>query len=60
MSFMDFLNFHIVPGVVLGFNFGLGPLVFRLHFAKPIYLGVPYPNGDGSWVTNFSLGWLYF
>lgn len=49
-----------VMDFVLGFNFGLGPLVFRLHFAKPIYLGVPYPNGDGSWVTNFSLGWLYF
>ncbi|MFO0725092.1 MAG: BamA/TamA family outer membrane protein [Myxococcota bacterium] len=49
-----------VMDFVLGFNFGLGPLVFRLHFAKPIYLGVPYPNEDGSWVTNFSLGWLYF
>lgn len=44
---------------VLGFNFGLGPLVFRLHFAKPINTGVPMAN-DGSWVTNFSLGWLYF
>ena len=46
--------------IALSGGFGLGPLVFRLHFAKPIYLGVPYPNGDGSWVTNFSLGWLYF
>ena len=51
---------------VLGFNLGLGPLVFRLHFAKPIDTGhgpgVPFgtPNGDGGWVTNFSLGWLYF
>ncbi len=44
---------------VLGFNFGLGPLVFRLHFAKPINTGVNLAN-DGSWVTNFSLGWLYF
>lgn len=44
---------------VLGFNFGLGPLVFRLHFAKPIDTGVELAN-DGSWVTNFSLGWLYF
>jgi len=51
---------------VLGFNLGLGPLVFRLHFAKPIDTGhgpgVAFgtPNGDGGWVTNFSLGWLYF
>lgn len=44
---------------VWGFNFGLGPLVLRLHFAKPIDIGAPMPNG-GDWNTNFSLGWLYF
>lgn len=44
---------------VLGFNLGLGPLVFRLHFAKPIDVGAKLPN-DGSWVTNFSLGWVYY
>lgn len=56
---------------VLGFNFGLGPLVLRLHFAKAISIGSE--NGlpgqvrlnDGTidkpgWVTNFSLGWVYF
>jgi Tol biopolymer transport system component len=47
---------------VLGFNLGLGPLVFRLHFAKPINIGskAGLPNVDGSWVTNFSLGWVYY
>ncbi|MCK6548894.1 tolB protein precursor protein [Myxococcota bacterium] len=44
---------------VWGFNFGLGPLVLRLHFAKPLDIGAPMPNG-GDWNTNFSLGWLYF
>lgn len=42
---------------VLGVNFGLGPLIFRLHFARPIdtgntLAGVRY----NEWVTNFSLG----
>ncbi|MCC7384525.1 MAG: BamA/TamA family outer membrane protein [Deltaproteobacteria bacterium] len=58
-SFETFFDKRVMD-FVLGFNLGLGPLVFRLHFAKPINVGVPYPNGDGSWVTNFSLGWLYF
>jgi hypothetical protein len=48
-----------VLDVVLGMNFALGPLVLRLQFAKPIDTGVPPPN-EGHWVTNFSLGWLYF
>lgn len=45
---------------VLGVNFGLGPLVLRLHFAKPIDVGAPLPSADRKWVTNFSLGWIYF
>ncbi|RMG16247.1 MAG: tolB protein precursor protein [Deltaproteobacteria bacterium] len=57
-----------VLDLVLGVNFGFGPLVFRLHFAKPIATGADprrfgtrtaLPN-DGDWVTNFSLGWIYF
>ncbi|MCK6545966.1 tolB protein precursor protein [Myxococcota bacterium] len=44
-----------------GFNFGLGPIVLRLHFARAIDIGAPLPVRSGSkWVTNFSLGWLYF
>jgi hypothetical protein len=41
-----------------GFNFGLGPLLFRLHFAKPFDIGAPVPN-EGRWNTNFSLGYRY-
>ncbi len=57
-----------VLDVVLGVNFGFGPLVFRLHFAKPVDIGADprlsgisrgLPN-NGQWVTNFSLGWVYF
>lgn len=44
---------------VTGFNFGLGPLVFRLHFALPIDIGAPRLPRDGKWITNFSLGWRY-
>lgn len=45
---------------VVGFNFGLGPLVFRLHFAKPIDIGAPRLPRDGDWITNLSLGWRYW
>ncbi len=46
---------------VTGLNFGLGPLVFRLHFARPIDIGAQYSlPGDGDWITNFSLGWRYW
>jgi hypothetical protein len=42
---------------VVGVNFALGPLLFRLHFAKPVNIGAlagtPY---GGEWVTNFSIG----
>ncbi len=46
-----------VLDLVVGFNFGLGPLLFRLHFAKPMDIGAPVgtPYG-GDWVTNFSIG----
>jgi hypothetical protein len=52
---------------VLGTNFVFGPLVLRLHFAKPIATGgdprkvnVDRNTPEGHWITNFSLGWLYF
>lgn len=45
---------------VAGFNFGLGPLVFRLHFARPIDIGAPRLPNQGNWITNFSLGWRYW
>jgi hypothetical protein len=48
---------------VFGANFYLGPLIFRLHFAHPIDIGLKdgegrplYPSGHSGWVTNFSLG----
>ena len=45
---------------VAGLNFGLGPLVFRLHFARPIDIGAPRLPNNGDWITNFSLGWRYW
>lgn len=49
-----------VLAFVAGTNFGLGPIVLRLHFARPFDIGpVAVPNG-GDWVTNFSLGWRYW
>lgn len=45
---------------VLGVNFILGPLVLRVHFAKPIDVSAATIPNDGNWVTNVSLGWLYF
>src|SRR5262249_5050412 len=43
---------------VLGINISLGALIFRVHFAHPIDIGVIQPNN--GWVTNFSIriaGW---
>ncbi len=47
---------------VVGFNFGLGPLILRLHFARPIDTGAPagLPAANGEWVTNFSIRILGF
>jgi outer membrane protein assembly factor BamA len=46
-----------VLNYVFGVNFALGPLLFRLHFARPLNIGAtagtPY---GGEWVTNFSIG----
>jgi hypothetical protein len=45
---------------VLGVNFGLGPFVFRLHFAKPFDIGALQLPNQGDWNTNFSLTWRYW
>jgi hypothetical protein len=47
-----------VLDAVVGLNFTLGPLLFRLHFARPFNTGAAagMPVTDGSWVTNFSFG----
>ncbi len=47
---------------VVGVNFGLGPLILRLHFARPIDTGSPagLPAPRGEWVTNFSIRILGF
>ena len=47
-----------VLDAVAGVNFGLGPVVLRLHFAKPFDIGAPVPN-NGDVVPNLSLGWRY-
>jgi hypothetical protein len=54
---------HRTLDLVAGFNIGLGPLLMRLHFARPIDIGArpedfDAPNGkpDPGWVTNFSIG----
>ncbi len=51
---------------VLGANFVIGPIVLRLHFAKPVdtgarpeRAGIARPLGQ-DWVTNLSLNWLDF
>ncbi len=41
---------------VTGFNIGLGPLLMRLHFARPIDIGAAAGKPDDGWVTNFSIG----
>ncbi|HYI02378.1 tolB protein precursor protein [Hyalangium sp.] len=40
----------------LGFNLSLGPLLMRLHFARPIDIGAAAGKPDDGWVTNFSIG----
>lgn len=53
----DLWDKRVLDGV-LGVNFGMGPLSFRLHFAKNFDIGAeagtPVPTSD--WVTNFSIG----
>jgi hypothetical protein len=39
---------------VLGLNIALGPMLMRLHFARPVDIGAGKP--DPGWVTNFSFG----
>lgn len=44
-----------VLDLALGFNLGLGPFIFRLHFARPFDIGAPFGVPDRGWVTNFSI-----
>ncbi|WP_041792438.1 PD40 domain-containing protein [Stigmatella aurantiaca] len=41
---------------VLGANIALGPLLLRLHFARPVDIGSDFGKPDPNWVTNFSIG----
>jgi hypothetical protein len=43
-----------ILNAVTGVNFGLGLVVFRLHFAYPFDIGGILPR-DGRWNVNFSL-----
>lgn len=49
-----------VLDVVLGGNLVIGPLVFRVHFARALDIGapLPVPEGQNPWVPNLSLTWL--
>jgi hypothetical protein len=47
---------HRVLDVVSGFNVSLGPLLMRLHFARPLNIGAAAGKPDPNWVTNFSIG----
>ncbi len=62
----ELMEKRVLDGV-LGFNMIFGPLVLRLHFAKPIdteadarKVGLDRAHPGRGWVTNFSLAWLYF
>ncbi len=46
---------HRVLDGVLGVNLGLGPFLFRLHFAHNIDTGAPAGVPAQGWVTNFSI-----
>lgn len=47
---------HRVLNAVVGFNLSLGPLLLRLHFAKPFDINAAAGKPDEGWVTNFSIG----
>ncbi|NMO14979.1 PD40 domain-containing protein [Pyxidicoccus fallax] len=47
---------HRVLDAAIGFNVALGPLLMRLHFARPLDIGAAAGKPDPGWVTNFSLG----
>jgi hypothetical protein len=47
---------HRVLNAAVGFNLALGPLLMRLHFARPIDINAAAGKPDPGWVTNFSLG----
>ncbi len=61
-SVRDMWN-HRVLNFVAGVNLGLGPLLLRLHFARPFNIlakeGLPVAE-EGQWVTNFSIGMMGF
>ncbi|MGD8861340.1 MAG: tolB protein precursor protein [Myxococcales bacterium] len=44
--------------LVFGVNLGFAPIILRLHFAQPVDIGAPVPNG-GDLTFNFSLAWRY-
>ena len=48
-----------VFNLVVGTNIGFGPLVLRLHFARPIDIGGEILPMEGDWNTSFSLGYRY-
>ncbi|RYZ38742.1 MAG: tolB protein precursor protein, partial [Myxococcaceae bacterium] len=47
---------HRVLNAVIGVNLSLGPLLLRLHFARPFDIKAAAGKPDEGWVTNFSIG----
>jgi hypothetical protein len=55
---LDVWNGRIL-NFVAGVNLGLGPLLIRVHFARPFNIGAPRGlpvANEGDWVPNFSIG----
>jgi hypothetical protein len=56
---LDTLWDRRVVDVALGTNLVFGPLVFRVHFPRPLNVGTDLPTtGRGPWVPNLSVRWL--
>ncbi len=45
-----------VLDAAVGINVGLGPILFRLHFAYPFDINAPAGRPSDKWVTQFSIG----
>jgi hypothetical protein len=46
--------------LVTGVNIGLGPLIWRLHVAKPVAIGGAVTPNRGVWNVNFSIAYRYY
>lgn len=56
---MGIAEYYAQRGLETGTNIGFGPLVLRLHFARPIDVGGAILPLGGDWNTSFSRGYRY-